>query len=76
MNSFLRLWEIKAFADVIRTPGDLQDFIDICRGKNVRKGLGTAIKKTIQYWLNHRLSPYWTLKYRQPIVDAVTSSHS
>jgi len=62
---------IDAFGDVIRTPNDLQNFIDICRGKTIRNGLGSAVKKTIQYWLNHRLSPYWTLKYRQPIIDAV-----
>jgi len=49
----------KVFNQVIRTPGDLSDFITVMRGGMVdgRKGLGRAAKTAIKAWLND-LSEY------------------
>ena len=58
----------KVFADVIKTGGDLGDFIDLCH--NVR-GFGRGIKKVMIDWLNNNVKPYYALKYRKQIADAV-----
>lgn len=51
-----------AFKRVIQTPGDLQDFVALVRGKRIRKGLGRSVKEAInQYLLN--LSEYHAMKY-------------
>jgi 60 kDa SS-A/Ro ribonucleoprotein len=51
-----------AFPHVIRTPGDLQDFIQIVRGSTLRSGLGRGVKRAINQWLND-LSEYHAIKY-------------
>ena len=64
----------KAFHKVIQTPKDLQGFIDLCRCAGIREGIGSSIKKEIILWLNENLTPYWALKYRKAVVDAVRIS--
>lgn len=58
----------KAFSDVIKTGGDLGDFIDICHGV---RGFGRAVKKVMIEWINHNINPYYALKYRKQIADAI-----
>lgn len=50
------------FPRVILTPGDLLDFVQIVRSKQIRPGLGRAIKEEINRWLNG-LSEYHAIKY-------------
>ena len=52
----------KIFSQVIRTPGDLADFVEIVRGGVVSGGMGRMIKTTINEWLNG-LSEYHAIKY-------------
>lgn len=51
-----------AFPLVIRTPGDLQDFMAIVKSKSLRKGFGRAVKTAVGEWLNN-LSEYHAIKY-------------
>lgn len=50
------------FPRVILTPGDLLDFVQIVRSKQIRTGLGRAIKEVINRWLNG-ISEYHLIKY-------------
>src|SRR5688572_26937107 len=50
------------FHRVIRTPGDLTDFVEIVRGEVVPGGMGRAIKTAINGWLNE-MSEYHVIKY-------------
>ncbi len=50
------------FDRVIQTPGDLLDFVQIARSKQIRAGLGRAIKEEVNRWLNG-LSEYHVVKY-------------
>ena len=50
------------FDSVIRTPGDLEDFVTICGSIRKGKGLGRSVKKTISKWLNN-MSEYHAIKY-------------
>ncbi len=52
----------KIFSKVIRTPGDLADFVEIIRGGVVGAGMGRMIKSTVNEWLNG-LSEYHAIKY-------------
>lgn len=61
----------KVFADVIKTGGDLGDFIDLCHGV---RGFGRGIKTAMIEWLNKNVKPYYALKYRKQIADAVRIS--
>jgi 60 kDa SS-A/Ro ribonucleoprotein len=54
----------KVFSQVIRTPGDLVDFIEIVRGGVVPGGMGRSIKRAINSWLNG-MSSYHALKYNR-----------
>lgn len=51
-----------AFPLVIRTPGDLQDFMQILRSRALRKGFGRGVKRAVGGWLNG-LSEYHAIKY-------------
>src|SRR5581483_9597603 len=51
-----------AFPLVIRTPGDLQDFMQIVRSGSLRKGCGRGVKRVIGSWMNG-LSEYHVIKY-------------
>lgn len=48
------------FPQIIKTPGDLQDFVEFVRSI---RGLGSGIKKAINDFLN-KLSPYHVIKYQ------------
>ena len=61
----------ETFCEVIKTGNDLGDFIDIC---HKIRGFGRGIKKSIIEWLNKNVSPYYALKYRKQIADAVRVS--
>jgi 60 kDa SS-A/Ro ribonucleoprotein len=50
------------FPRVILTPGDLLDFVQIVRSKQIRPGLGRAIKEEVNRWLNG-ISEYHVIKY-------------
>lgn len=50
------------FPRVILTPGDLLDFVQIVRSRQIRPGLGRALKEEINRWLNG-LSEYHAIKY-------------
>lgn len=50
------------FGRVIQTPGDLLDFVQIVRSKQIRPGLGRMIKDEVNRWLNG-MSEYHTIKY-------------
>ncbi len=50
------------FKRIILTPGDLQDFVQIVRSRQIRPGMGRAIKQTINAWLLN-LSEYHAIKY-------------
>ncbi|NDJ84516.1 MAG: TROVE domain-containing protein [Chloroflexi bacterium] len=50
------------FDRVIRTPGDLADFVEIVRDSAVPGRMGRAVKRAINAWLNN-LSEYHAIKY-------------
>ncbi|XSG73149.1 TROVE domain-containing protein [Herpetosiphon llansteffanensis] len=50
------------FKRIILTPGDLQDFVQVVRSRQIRPGMGRAIKQTINAWLL-TLSEYHVIKY-------------
>ena len=52
----------KIFDQVIQTPGDLTDFIEIVRGDVTPGGMGRSIKSAVNAWLNS-LSEYHAIKY-------------
>ncbi len=51
----------RAFPKVISTPGDLQDFLTLCRGSALR-GMGKAVTRAANRWLSG-LSQYHAIKY-------------
>lgn len=52
----------QAFRQVIRTPADLKNFVALCKGATIRKGLGTKVKKAVNEYLNG-MSEYHAIKY-------------
>lgn len=52
----------RIFANVIITPGDLADFVEIVRGGVVPGGMGRSIKSAVNGWLNG-LTEYHAIKY-------------
>jgi 60 kDa SS-A/Ro ribonucleoprotein len=50
------------FDRVILQPGDLLNFVTIVRGKQVRPGLGRAVKEEVNRWLNG-VGEYHVIKY-------------
>ena len=59
------------FEDVILTGNDLGDFLDLARQT---RGLGRSVKRAIHGWLDRKLTPYYAMKYRTPIADAIRLS--
>lgn len=51
-----------AFDYVIKTPGDLEDFVTICNSVRNGRGLGRSVKNTVSAWLNN-MSEYHAIKY-------------
>lgn len=51
----------RIFPKVIQTPGDLQDFVTLCRQKTLR-GMGKAVTRAVGRWLGE-MSEYHAIKY-------------
>lgn len=51
----------RAFPKVIQTPGDLQDFLTLCRGSALR-GMGKTVARAANRWLAG-MSQYHAIKY-------------
>lgn len=58
----------KSFNCVIYTGDDLENFIDLTRGI---RGFGRSIKNSINKWLKEKTTPYYALKYRKALSDAI-----
>jgi 60 kDa SS-A/Ro ribonucleoprotein len=52
----------QAFPHVVRTPNDLKDFVTLARKGGLRAGLGRAVKRAVNAWLNG-LTEYHAVKY-------------
>ena len=52
----------RIFKRIILTPGDLQDFVQIVRSKQIRPGMGRVLKETVNQWLLE-ISEYHVIKY-------------
>lgn len=61
----------EVFQHVIITGDDLKNFIDLTR---TIRGFGRSIKKAINKWLENKVNPYYALKYRSAIGDAIRLS--
>ncbi len=62
----------EAFQDIIKTPRDLIDFIDIVKSE---RGLGRKVKKAINRYINAKLSPFYAMKYREQFRIAARLTH-
>lgn len=58
----------EVFSEVIKTGNDLGDFIDLCHSV---RGFGRGVKGAINKWLNANVTPYYALKYRKQLADAI-----
>ncbi|MBO4304523.1 MAG: hypothetical protein J6A21_08055 [Lentisphaeria bacterium] len=61
----------KAFPQVVLTGNDLADFMDLARSF---RGFGRAMKSAIHSFLKERVTPYYAMKYRRPLADAIRLS--
>ncbi len=61
----------QVFDQVILTGNDLGDFIDIVRHQ---RGFGRSIKRAISRWLATKTTPYYAMKYRKDLADAIRIS--
>lgn len=59
------------FDQVVVTGNDLGDFLDLVRSV---RGLGRGVKRAIHNWLDRKLTPYYAMKYRTAIADAIRLS--
>ena len=62
------------FSRTILTPNDLEDFLDICRSKSVRTGIGRSVKGEIIRYLKNNLTEYYAMKYKSALRDAIRLS--
>lgn len=63
----------KSFEHIIKTGNDLEDFINMCHSV---RGFGRGIKTAIINWLNKNANPYYALKYRKQLADAIRISRT
>ena len=61
----------KVFDQVILTGNDLADFIDLTRKS---RGFGRSVKRAIGKWLQANTTPYYAMKYRRALADAIRIS--
>ena len=61
----------QVFNQVILTGNDLVDFIDLT---HKTRGFGRAIKGAIHDYLEQRVTPYYAMKYRKQLADAIRLS--
>ncbi|HDM36408.1 MAG TPA: TROVE domain-containing protein [Candidatus Syntrophoarchaeum butanivorans] len=59
---------------ICQNPHDWQQFIDICRSKTVRQGLGRAVKEVILKAIAG-MSEYHAMKYPRAVEDMINISH-
>ena len=59
------------FDQVVVTGNDLGDFLDLVRSV---RGLGRGVKRAIHNWLDRKLTPYYAMKYRTALADAIRLS--
>ena len=61
----------QAFPKVVLTGNDLEDFIDMTRRM---RGLGRSVKRAIHTYLQESVTPYYAMKYRKQLADAIRVS--
>ena len=61
----------QVFEQVILTGNDLVDFIDLT---HKTRGFGRAVKSAIHHYLQEKVSPYYAMKYRKQLADAIRLS--
>ena len=61
----------QAFPKVVLTGNDLEDFIDMTRKL---RGLGRSVKRAIHSYLREAVTPYYAMKYRKQLADAIRVS--
>ena len=61
----------QAFPKVVLTGNDLEDFIDMTRRL---RGLGRSVKRAIHTYLQESVTPYYAMKYRKQLADAIRVS--
>ena len=61
----------QAFPKVVLTGNDLEDFIDMTRRL---RGLGRSVKRAIHTYLYESVTPYYAMKYRKQLADAIRVS--
>ena len=61
----------QAFPKVVLTGNDLEDFIDMTRQL---RGLGRSVKRAIHSYLREAVTPYYAMKYRKQLADAIRVS--
>ncbi len=57
---------------IIRTGNDLEDFMNLL--ESTGRKYGSGIKKTINRWLDEKLTPYYAIKYTKQIGRAIRVS--
>lgn len=62
----------KTFNDVVQTGNDMEDFISLLK---TQRGFGDSIKKAMRGWIKEKTTPYYAVKYRKQIADAIRLSH-
>ena len=61
----------QSFPKVVLTGNDLEDFIDMTRQL---RGLGRSVKRAIHAYLQESVTPYYAMKYRKQLADAIRVS--
>ncbi len=61
----------RTFPKVVLTGNDLEDFISMTRQM---RGFGRSIKRAIHSYLRESVTPYYAMKYRRQIADAIRIS--
>lgn len=61
----------KVFSQVVLTGNDLADFMDLA---HKTRGFGRAVKSAIHSWMEEKATPYYAMKYRRELADAVRIS--
>ncbi|MBQ9337412.1 MAG: hypothetical protein IJS14_08965 [Lentisphaeria bacterium] len=61
----------QVFNQVVLTGNDLADFIDLM---HKTRGFGRAVKSAIHHYLQEKVTPYYAMKYRKQLADAIRLS--
>ena len=61
----------QVFDQVVLTGNDLIDFIDLT---HKTRGFGRAVKSAIHHYLSEKVTPYYAMKYRKQLADAIRLS--